>query len=346
MTELPLPASAADGGPLLELRGVTTELLIGGQHHAVVRDVSLAINRGEVVGLVGESGSGKSMTARTILRLLPRGARTGGEVVFDGLNLLAEQTRALRAVRARRISMIFQDPRAHIDPLFTAGDHLAEGLRVHGGLSRQDAQQRGLELLADVGIADGKRVMRAYPGELSGGMLQRVMIAGALAGQPELLIADEPTTALDVTIQAEIVAIFDGLRRERDLAMLFITHDLELASAICDRVAVMYAGRIMEEQPTEGLFSAPAHPYTVGLLAARPALEARSDRLAVIPGRPPTPVETPEGCPFHPRCAFAVDACRAEIPPLRRVGPGASSACRRVDEIRSELAALHVPAGA
>ena len=217
---------------------------------------------------------------------------------------------------------------------------------MHGGLSRQDAQQRGLELLADVGIADGKRVMRAYPGELSGGMLQRVMIAGALAGQPELLIADEPTTALDVTIQAEIVAIFDGLRRDRDLAMLFITHDLELASAICDRVIVMYAGRIMEEQPTEGLFAAPAHPYTVGLLAARPALEARSDRLAVIPGRPPTPVETPEGCPFHPRCAFAVDACRAEIPPLRRVGPGASSACRRVDEIRSELAALHVPARA
>jgi oligopeptide/dipeptide ABC transporter ATP-binding protein len=331
---------------LLELRSVTTELRIGGRHHAVVRDVSLAIARGEVVGLVGESGSGKSMTARTILRLLPAGARTQGQVLFDGLDLLAEPSRTVRAVRARRIAMIFQDPRAHIDPLWTAGDHLSEGLRVHGGLGRHDARQRSLELLADVGITDGERVMRAYPGELSGGMLQRVMIAGALAGEPELLIADEPTTALDVTIQAEIVAIFDGLRRERELAMLFITHDLELASAICDRVVVLYAGRVMEEQPTGSLFSAPAHPYTVGLLAARPAIEARSDRLAVIPGRPPTPVETPPGCPFHPRCAFVIDACTADVPALRRIGPGASSACRRVDEIRPELAALHLPARA
>jgi oligopeptide/dipeptide ABC transporter ATP-binding protein len=330
--------------PLLELRSVTTELLIGERHHAVVRDIGLAIARGEVVGLVGESGSGKSMTARTIMRLLPPGARASGQVLLDGLNLLAEPPRALRAVRARRLAMIFQDPRAHIDPLFTAGDHLAEGLRVHGGLSRQDARLRALELLADVGITDGERVLRAYPGELSGGMLQRVMIAGALAGEPELLIADEPTTALDVTIQAEIVAIFDGLRRERELAMLFITHDLELASAICDRTVVMYAGRVMEEQPTEGLFSAPAHPYTVGLLAARPSIETRSDRLAVIPGRPPTPTETPAGCPFHPRCPFVVDACTTEVPPLRRIDAGVSSACRRVDEIRPELAALHLPA--
>jgi oligopeptide/dipeptide ABC transporter ATP-binding protein len=329
---------------LLELQSVTTELLIGGRHHPVVRDVSFAIGRAEVLGLVGESGSGKSMTARTILRLLPSGARTQGRVLFDGLDLLAEPARALRAIRARRVAMIFQDPRAHIDPLWTAGDHLGEGLRVHGGLSRQDARRRALELLADVGIDDGERVLRAYPGELSGGMLQRVMIAGALAGEPELLIADEPTTALDVTIQAEIVAIFDALRRERELAMLFITHDLELASAICDRVIVMYAGRVMEEQPTEGLFSAPAHPYTVGLLAARPSIEARSDRLAVIPGRPPTPIETPTGCPFHPRCPFVVDACTGEVPPLRRIDPGVSSACRRVGEIRSQLAALHLPA--
>ena len=329
--------------PLLELRSVTTEVLIGGRHHAVVRDVSLTIARGEVVGLVGESGSGKSMTARTMLRLLPEGARARGQVLFDGFDLLAEPPRALRALRARRIGMIFQDPRAHIDPLWTAGDHLTEGLRVHGGLGRQEAKQRALGLLADVGIADGERVLRAYPGELSGGMLQRVMIAGALAGDPDLLIADEPTTALDVTIQAEIVAIFDGLRRERELAMLFITHDLELASAICDRVVVMYAGRVMEEQPTGSLFAAPAHPYTVGLLAARPTIEARSDRLAVIPGRPPTPVETPPGCPFHPRCAFAVDACTAEVPPLRRLEPGVATACRRVDEIRAELAALHLP---
>ncbi len=179
--------------------------------------------------------------------------------------------------------------------------------------------------------------MRAYPSELSGGMLQRVMIAGALAADPELLIADEPTTALDVTIQAEIVAIFDSLRRERHLAMLFITHDLELASAICDRVLVMYAGRVMEEQPTAQLFIQPLHPYTAGLLEARPTIEARHERLTVIPGRPPTPVEAPAGCPFHPRCVYAEQACAIQAPPLRRIGSDASSACRRTEEIRDDL---------
>jgi peptide/nickel transport system ATP-binding protein len=327
--------------PLLALRSVTTELPIHGTYYPVVNDVSLVVGRGEVVGLVGESGSGKSMTARTVLRLLPPGARTSGEVLFDGLDLLAEGPRSLRAIRARRAAMIFQDPRAHIDPLWTAGDHLTEGLRVNGGLARNDAKRVALDLLGQVGITDGERVLGAYPGELSGGMLQRVMIAGALAGDPELLIADEPTTALDVTIQAEIVAIFDDLRRERELAMLFITHDLELASAICDRVVVLYAGRVMEEQPTEGLFAAPAHPYTVGLLAARPAVESRPERLTVIPGRPPTPIEAPSGCPFHPRCTFVAEACRTEVPPLRRRSAVAATACRRIDEIATELAALH-----
>jgi oligopeptide/dipeptide ABC transporter ATP-binding protein len=329
--------------PLLALRSVTTELPIHGAYYPVVNDVSPTVAHGEVVGLVGESGSGKSMTARTVLRLLPPGARTSGEVLFDGLDLLAEGQRSLRAIRARRAAMIFQDPRAHIDPLWTAGDHLTEGLRVNGGLARNEAKRVALDLLAQVGITEGERVLGAYPGELSGGMLQRVMIAGALAGDPELLIADEPTTALDVTIQAEIVAIFDHLRRERELAMLFITHDLELASAICDRVVVLYAGRVMEEQLTEGLFAAPAHPYTVGLLAARPAVESRPERLTVIPGRPPTPIEAPSGCPFHPRCGFAAEACRTEVPPLRRRSSVAATACRRIDEIATELAALHPP---
>jgi oligopeptide/dipeptide ABC transporter ATP-binding protein len=325
--------------PLLELRSVTTELPIQGRYRPIVRDVSLTIGRGEVVGLVGESGSGKSMTARTIVRLLPRAAHVRGQVLLDGLDLLAQHRRGLQAIRARRAAMIFQDPRAHIDPLWTSGDHLTEGLRVHGGLTRADARTKALELLRDVGILDGERVLRSYPGELSGGMLQRVMIAAALAAEPDLLIADEPTTALDVTIQAEIVAIFDDLRRGRELAILFITHDLELASAICDRVLVMYAGRIVEEQPTASLFAAPLHPYTAGLLEARPALEARHERLAVIPGRPPTPVEAPPGCPFHPRCAFAEDACRLEPPPLRRLSPEAATACRRIDEIAGELRA-------
>jgi oligopeptide/dipeptide ABC transporter ATP-binding protein len=322
---------------LLEVRSVTTEVEIGGRHWPVVNDVSFAIGRGAVVGLVGESGSGKSMTARTILRLLPPEARSRGEVMLEGVDLLRLPRRALRQVRARRIAMIFQDPRAHIDPLWTNGDHLTEGLRTHGGLSREAARVRARELLADVGIVETDRVMRAYPGELSGGMLQRVMIAGALAADPELLIADEPTTALDVTVQAEIVAIFDGLRRERELAMLFITHDLELASVLCDRVLVMYAGRVMEAQPTGSLFSAPLHPYTAGLLEARPALERRHDRLSVIPGRPPTPTDAPPGCPFHPRCLYVETACTTAVPPLREIAPGALSACRRTEEIRDEL---------
>ena len=324
-------------GSLLELRSVTTELEIQGRHWPVVKDVSLSMAPGEVVGLVGESGSGKSITARTILNLLPPKARVSGQVLLDGVDLTALSRRGLQQVRAKRISMIFQDPRAHIDPLWTSGDHLMEGLRVNGGLSRSDARAKALELLSDVGIVDGERVLRAYPGALSGGMLQRVMIAGALAADPELLIADEPTTALDVTIQAEIVAIFDALRRERNVAMLFISHDLELASALCDRVLVMYAGRILEEQPTASLFGSPMHPYTAGLLEARPVLDARQERLSVIPGRPPTPVETPQGCPFNPRCSFVQEACLVEAPPLRRVEPNAYSACLRSGQIRDEL---------
>lgn len=238
--------------------------------------------------------------------------------------------------------MIFQDPRAHIDPLWSAGDHLTEGLRAHKKLGRAAARRRALELLSDVGIADAHRVLAAYPSELSGGMLQRVMIAGALAGDPELILADEPTTALDVTIQAEIVAIFDGLRSDRGMAMLFITHDLELASVICDRVVVLYAGRVFEEQETTALFASPLHPYTAGLLAARPRIDARQPRLAVIPGRPPTPIEAPPGCPFHPRCAFAQDACRSGRPPLRHIGAGEATACLRTEEIREELASRTV----
>jgi len=323
--------------PLLELRSVSTELEIQGRHWPVLSDVSFSVGRGEVVGLVGESGSGKSMTARTILQLLPPGARSRGEILLDGVDLLQAGPRTLREVRAHGIGMIFQDPRAHVDPLWTVDDHITEGLRVHKGMGRAAARGRALELLADVGIADPERVLGSYPWELSGGMLQRVMIAGALAGGPDLIVADEPTTALDVTIQAEIVAIFDGLRREFELAMLFITHDLELASAICDRVVVLYAGRVMEEQTTASLFAAPLHPYTAGLLSARPRLDARHDRLTVIPGRPPTVLEALPGCPFYPRCSFAQDACLAEVPPLRRIESGSSSACLRVSQIRADL---------
>jgi oligopeptide/dipeptide ABC transporter ATP-binding protein len=327
--------------PLLEIESLSVALPGEHGHQPILDDVGLAIGRGEVVGLVGESGSGKSMTARSVLRLLPPGARCTGTIRLDGIDVLSLGKKPLRRLRAERLGMIFQDPRAGIDPLWTTGDYLGEGLMVNKGLDRAAARRRAAELLGDVGILEADRVLDAYPGELSGGMLQRVMIAGALAAEPDLLIADEPTTALDVTIQAEIVAIFDALRREREVGMLFITHDLELASAFCDRIVVMYAGRVVEEQGSGTLFEAPLHPYTAGLLRARPLLERRSARLEVIPGRPPSALERAGGCTFHTRCAYAEAACRETVPALQPYRAGAT-ACRRVHEIGDELALTRV----
>jgi oligopeptide/dipeptide ABC transporter ATP-binding protein len=334
---------------VLEVRDLHTHFFLRRGVVKAVDGVSFSLKRGEVLGLVGESGCGKSLTALSLMRLLPKGgARTiKGEVLLGGENILQRTPSEMREIRGRRISMVLQDPQTSLNPVFSIGDQLREAIeRRRKGASLSEIMKEAVAALRRVEIAAPEQRIGQYPHQMSGGMKQRVVGAIAISGEPEVLIADEPTTALDVTIQLQYLKLLKRLQAENGMAILFITHDFGVVGRMCDRVAVMYAGRIMEEQPTEGLFSAPAHPYTVGLLAARPALEARSDRLAVIPGRPPTPVETPEGCPFHPRCAFAVDACRAEIPPLRRVGPGASSACRRVDEIRSELAALHVPAGA
>ena len=326
-----------NGDILLELRNVVTEVPVDGGFVPVVRDVSFAVRRGEVVGLVGESGSGKSMTARSILRLLPPGGRTRGTILFDGADVLEADGARLRALRARRIAMIFQDPRAHVDPLYRCGDHLDDALKIHLGLGAAAARNRSFELLSEVGIVEPERVYRAYPGELSGGMLQRIVIAGALAVEPDLLIADEPTTALDVTIQAEIIAILDGLRRERHVSAVFITHDLELASTICDRILVMYAGRVLEARSTAQLFAGPLHPYTAGLLRARPMLESRRDRLETIPGRPPRIGEAGDGCPFAPRCAYVEDACEVRPPDLRDAGLGQQTACWRSEGLATSL---------
>lgn len=323
--------------PLLRLRSLTTSLVVDGQLRRVVEQVDLDILSGEVVGLVGESGSGKSVTARSIIRLLPPGARSEGEIRFGERDVLRMSRGELRALRAEDIGMVFQDPRAHIDPLWTVGDYLGEGLRVHKRLGRESARRRSLELLADMGITDADRVLRSYPGELSGGMLQRVMIAGALSCDPALLIADEATTALDVTVQSEILAIFRQLRSERGLGMLFITHDLGLASAICDRIVVMYAGRVVESQPAARLFSAPTHPYSAALVSARPSLESPHHRLAAVPGRPVSALEAPSGCPFHPRCAYTLETCRVERPPLVESAPESMSACLRAQELRDAL---------
>jgi oligopeptide/dipeptide ABC transporter ATP-binding protein len=321
---------------LLHVRDLTVDLPIEDRYARIIDGIELEIARGETVGLVGESGSGKSMTARAITRLLPDKARVTGHVMLDGKDVLSLGIKELRAVRARKVATIFQDARSHINPLFTCGDFIIEGLTVINGLDRHRARVRAQELLVEVGITDPARVLRAYPHELSGGMLQRIAIAGALAASPELIIADEPTTALDVTIQAEIMAIFADLRRRSHVSMLFISHDLELAAAICNRVFVMYAGQIVAVQGGSRLFAEPVHPYAAGLLAARPEMGVRAARLKVIPGQPVDPLNRPAGCPFYPRCSFGQDRCTRERPQLESVG-GGLSACVRAREIQGQL---------
>jgi oligopeptide/dipeptide ABC transporter ATP-binding protein len=330
------------GAVALELRGVSTSLLVGSRLRPAVLDVDMLIRAGEIVGLVGESGSGKSMTARTIAGALPAGAVATGSVLLDGEDLLT-MTRRRRRVVQKAIGMIFQDPRAFIDPLWRVEDHLTEGLRVHLGMSRSEARTRAIELLDTVGIDQPERRIHQYPGEMSGGMLQRVMIAGALSVEPSVLLADEATTALDVTTQAAIVELLERIRTERGLAVLFITHDLALANSICDRVCVMYAGRLVEVREGRQIFDDPRHPYTMGLLAARPSVGARVSRLPVIEGTPTSAMEAPDGCSFHPRCPYVLDKCRQALPGLVAV-PGGVARCVRAGEGLSSLRATALAA--
>ncbi len=315
---------------------MTVKLPRDGNMAAVVNEVSFEVGRGEFVGLVGESGSGKSMTARSLIRLLPRGAEQRGSLELDGTDVLALSRTGLRDLRATRTAMIFQDPRAHVDPLWRVHDHISEPLRQQG-ISRREARQRAIQLLTDVGIADPERCADSYPDQLSGGMLQRVMIAGALAVEPELLIADEPTTALDVTTQVEIMSILMELKRDRDLATLFITHDLELASVVCDRILVMYAGKIVESGAAADVFARQFHPYTHGLLRARPPLSGPRSKLEAIPGTPVSGLDAPPGCPFAPRCSWVKPECERASIELRPAAPGRESACVRIEEIADEL---------
>jgi oligopeptide/dipeptide ABC transporter ATP-binding protein len=330
--------AAASRGPLLAVDGLTVQLPVEGEHRVVLRDVSLEIRQGEAVGLVGESGSGKSMTARAIDRLLPRGAQVQGQIRFDGRDVSELSGGQLRSYR-NRVAMIFQDPRAHVNPVRRIGDFMTEALRTNLGVPAAEAQRQAADILGQVGIEDGRRRLRQYPHELSGGMLQRVMIAAALLTQPALVLADEPTTALDVTTQAEVMAILDELRRGYGLGMLFITHDLELAAAICDRTIVMYAGQVVEVRESALLHSDPLHPYTAALAAARPDIEQRASRLRAIPGRPLSAFEAPAGqCAFAPRCPHALAPCVAAVPELTELDGGLSR-CVRVTELRGELEA-------
>ncbi len=331
-TRLTKPGSREEStAPLLEVDALTVRLRVEGVQRAVLRDVSLAVRPGEALGLVGESGSGKSMTARAIDRLLPRGAEVSGQIRFDGADIMTLAGARLRGYR-NRVAMIFQDPRAHVNPVRRIGDFMTEALRTNLDVPAGEAYRRAADMLGQVGIEDGARRLRQYPHELSGGMLQRVMIAAALLTEPKLLLADEPTTALDVTTQAEVMAILDNLRREFGLAMLFITHDLELAAAICDRTAVMYAGQIVEVRESTLLHDDPLHPYTAALAAARPDIAQTAHRLAAIPGRPLSAFEAPEDeCAFAPRCPHARDVCRAATPELIGLDGGLSRCVRAVD---------------
>jgi oligopeptide/dipeptide ABC transporter ATP-binding protein len=323
--------------PLLEVDQLTAKLPVEGRMQTVLHDVSLSIGEGEAVGLVGESGSGKSMTARAVARLLPAGASVGGSVRYEGREVSELRGGALRDYRGE-VATIFQDPRAHINPVRSIGDFMTEALRTNRGVGRGAARARAAQALHDVGIEDGQRRLGQYPHELSGGLLQRVMIAAALLTEPRLVLADEPTTALDVTTQAEVMAILDDLRREHGLALLFITHDLDLADAVCDRTCVMYAGQIVEQQASTTLSESPLHPYTASLSGARPSIDGHADRLAAIPGLPVSAFEAPDGCAFAPRCTFAQDRCTAARPELRSL-EGGSVRCVRAEELRNVLAA-------
>ncbi|MEV7770301.1 ABC transporter ATP-binding protein [Kitasatospora sp. NPDC086791] len=294
----------------LDIRGL--RLHLPGAARPVLDGVDLTVAPGETVALVGESGSGKTLTSRTALGLLPTGATAEGSVLVDGEDVLTMGPERLRALRTGRAAMIFQDPRAAINPLRRVGDFLTEGVRRTGVMGAADADRRAAELLDAVGL--GPELLRRHPGRLSGGMLQRVMIAAALMGDPVLLLADEPTTALDVTSQAEVVALLDRLRERFGTGLLFVTHDLGLAAAISDRVHVMYAGRIVEHGPAEALFERPRHPYTAALLAATPRLDAGRGRLAAIDGQPPDLRQELPGCAFAARCRYATEPCRTEAP--------------------------------
>ena len=312
----------------MSLLKVNRLMVTGGEDIALVDNVSFTLEAGEMLGLVGESGSGKTVTCRALMRLLPGdGLRiSGGEVVLDGRDILPLSEGQMSAVRGREIGMIFQNPTSHLNPVMTIGEQIAESRRLHFAANRRQAREDALALLRQVGIPDPQNRLNSYPHEFSGGMRQRVMIAMALLCRPKLLIADEPTTALDVTVQAQIMTLLNELKREFNTAIIMITHDLGVVAGICDKVLVMYAGRTMEYGQARDVFYQPSHPYSIGLLNAVPRLDAEGDALLTIPGNPPNLLRLPKGCPFQPRCPHAMEICNS-APPLEEFAPGRLRAC-------------------
>ena len=315
--------------PLLELAGVRTELPLRNGAITPVDGVSLQVDEGETLGIVGESGSGKTMTALTIMRLLPRGARiTGGRILFKGRDLAGLDEAEMEAVRGSEIAMIFQDPMSSLNPVYEVGWQVAEPLRLHRRLERRGLGAAAVQMLQKVGIPEAEKRATQFPHQFSGGMRQRAMIAMGLTTEPGLLIADEPTTALDVTIQAQILELLRRLNRELGTATILITHNLGVVAGMCDRVAVMYAGRVVEAGPTEAVFARPRHPYTWALLQSIPRLDAESRApLRPIEGAPPDMTRLPPACKFQPRCPFAIERCIHEEPELLEVAPDQFARC-------------------
>jgi oligopeptide/dipeptide ABC transporter ATP-binding protein len=314
--------------PLLRVEGLRVRLPTPNGFVTVVDGVDYTVERGQVFGVAGESGSGKTISALSLLRLLPEGAVVEGTATFDGQDLFSLDRRALRSVRGRELSMVFQDPMTSLHPMLTIGRQLTDHMLAHLKVSKTGARERAIKLLNDVRIPDPAGALRAYPHQFSGGMRQRIAIAIALACEPKLIIADEPTTALDVTVQAGIIGLLEQLREESGVSIILITHDLGVMSSIADVVSVFYAGRIIESGPVEDVVTRPRHPYTRGLIDSLPQTEDGSDQpLRPIPGVPATPAARPSGCAFHPRCGFAVDGCVAELPMLIPLVGGRWSAC-------------------
>jgi oligopeptide transport system ATP-binding protein len=326
--------------PLLTVTDLRTYFHTRNGVYRSVDGVSFSVERGETLGIVGESGSGKSVTCNSIMGLIPMppGKIESGSAMFDGVDLLRCSPKVARSIRGKRVSMIFQDPMTSLNPYLRISEQLIEPLLIHEKISRKEAMGRALEMMEAVGINDASRRIHFYPHEFSGGMRQRVMIAMALITRPELLIADEPTTALDVTVQAQILDLVRRLQRELGMAVIFVTHDLGVVAGLCDQVQVMYAGRIMETARAEDLFHNPLHPYTRALQRSIPSLQPKGKELFTIPGLPPDVSKPMAGCAFATRCQYTAGVCNAAVPPLKEVSPGHSHACVRVQngEITAE----------
>jgi len=324
---------------ILEVKNLKTYFYVRDGELRAVDGLSYYINKGESVGLVGESACGKSVSALSIMRLIPYppGIIVDGEIFLKGVDLLKASEEEMRDIRGNRVAMIFQEPTTSLNPVISVSLQLSEALELHRGMSRKEAKKEAAKLLKLVGIPDSEQRVDDYPHQFSGGMQQRIMIAMALSCNPELLIADEPTTSVDVTVQAQLLEIIDNLRAEFGTAVLIITHNLGIVARYVDRVNVMYAGRLVETAPTDVLYSAPKHPYTLGLLSSVPRLDLpRSHQLSVIDGLPPNLARLPSGCSFHPRCFMAIDRCSQETPELENIGENHYAACFRSAEVQKE----------